>query len=344
MVKFDIFISYSRKDKKTVMEFCEELSKAGISYWLDKDGISNGEQFKTVIVKAIEESAVFVFCSTLNSNASDWTAKEIGIAVARGKHIIPVKFDSSPYNRSVEFDLVNIDFVDCTSKSAKEKAMPKLIETIRTKSSKVEKELGQTTFPVYSEKRSLSNQFKMIVAAVIVGVMGIFVYLLWPPKPIPPIPDRFLIAYKQLNSNLTDSVKYGYELMHRLAAEGDCRAKTEIGITNFSLTPKEDKTKEYRTDSILQRRKHLGMVDGSLDELSKSLQYLSSVADSVAIYPENYYILGMIYFNQKNYSQALDAFKHSLELMNKGYHVAHGYEAGDLRRRLENNIEKLQGN
>ena len=111
MIKYDVFVSYSRKDKKTVMDFCEELTKAGISFWLDKNGISNGEQFKSVIVKAIEESAVFVFCSTVNSNASDWTAKEIGIAVARGKHIIPVKFDSSPYNKSVEFDLVNIDFV-----------------------------------------------------------------------------------------------------------------------------------------------------------------------------------------------------------------------------------------
>ena len=82
MIKYDVFISYSRKDKKTVIDFCEKLSKAGISYWLDNHGISNGEEFKSVIVKAIEESAVFIFISSQSSNESQWTAKEIGIAVA----------------------------------------------------------------------------------------------------------------------------------------------------------------------------------------------------------------------------------------------------------------------
>ena len=67
MIKYDVFISYSRKDKKAVMDFCEELSKASISYWLDNQGISNGEEFKSVIVKAIEESAVFIFISSKSS-------------------------------------------------------------------------------------------------------------------------------------------------------------------------------------------------------------------------------------------------------------------------------------
>ena len=116
---YDVFISYSRKDKKTVKEFCNTLSKSGITFWFDEEGIENGEDFKTIIVKAIEDSTIFLFFSSKDSNISIWTAKEIGIAVARNKHIIPIKLDNSNYNKAVEFDLVNLDFVDFTNNITK---------------------------------------------------------------------------------------------------------------------------------------------------------------------------------------------------------------------------------
>ena len=341
MIKYDVFVSYSRKDKKTVMDFCEELTKAGISFWLDKNGISNGEQFKSVIVKAIEESAVFVFCSTVNSNASDWTAKEIGIAVARGKHIIPVKFDSSPYNKSVEFDLVNIDFVNCVSKSEKDKAMPKLIATIQEKSAVAGKETGLNTQPIYPQKRSLKRIY-ILCTAIAISVIVAVLWVPTPPVPIPiPVPvvkDEFLQAKDLLDSDIVDSVKIGFETMQGLAAKGDCRAMTEVGITYFSIVKPE---KEYRTESILLRRKHLGMTDNSLDELSKSMQYLSAVTDTTAMYPESYYLLGLSCYEQKQFDAALNAFKTGVELINKGYEVAHGYDAVVLKQSLENNVKQF---
>lgn len=112
---YDVFISYSRKDKKAVTDFCALLDNANITYWLDKKGIETGDNFKTIIVKAIEDSNVFLFFASKDSNISPWTAKEIGIAVARNKPIIPIKLDNSPYNKAVEFDIVNLDFMDLTT-------------------------------------------------------------------------------------------------------------------------------------------------------------------------------------------------------------------------------------
>ena len=350
MIQYDVFVSYSRKDKKSVMDFCEELSKAGISYWLDKDGISNGEQFKSVIVKAIEESAVFVFCSTVNSNASDWTAKEIGIAVARGKHIIPVKFDSSPYNKSVEFDLVNIDFVNCENKSEKEKAMPKLIATIQAKSLGVGKKACETTFPRHTKKQTWKKWYGVAVALVIMGVVGGLLYPHPEPKPIPNIDtdtiltlkpvvkDEFTLAKELMEIDSTAAVKNGFERMLALAAKGDKRAMTEAGITYFSYSVPN---KEYRTENILQRRRHLGMIDNSKEELLKSMQYLSAVTDSAAMHPESYYLLGLAYFKQMEYMASLEAFKAGAELINRGFEVSHGYDAVVLKQSLENNIKRL---
>lgn len=353
MTKYDVFISYSRKDKKNITEFCEKLSKAGIKYWIDNQGISNGEEFKTVIVKAIEESKIVVFISSIHSNSSEWTAKEIGIAVARGKHIIPIKLDNSTYNKAVEFDLINIDYVDCTSKSAREKAMDKLIATIKNKCFDTEniQKISEQNPSVPSTKRNGFNKIKILIFIVVLMVISIFV-VIWRPNPphndkdtLHIITDPYEHAKTMLNSNIKDSVILGYNEMLKLANNGDNRAKIEIGITNFSLLPKNDKSKEYRTDSILARRKHLGMKDGNTTELTNTVKYFTSITDSTVICPEMYYILGMIYFNQgtkEAVSKALNAFKISTNLIEKGYSVSHGYKATDLKNRMKRNIKTIE--
>ncbi|MDR0865420.1 MAG: toll/interleukin-1 receptor domain-containing protein [Candidatus Symbiothrix sp.] len=49
----DVFISYSRRDTKVADEICKVLDEAGISYWIDRGGITSGEAFHAVIVQAI---------------------------------------------------------------------------------------------------------------------------------------------------------------------------------------------------------------------------------------------------------------------------------------------------
>lgn len=77
----DIFISYSRYDSNVVNELVSLLEEEGYSVWIDRDGIESGDDFKRVILKAIKESKVVLFFSSEHSNVSDWTAKEIGVAV-----------------------------------------------------------------------------------------------------------------------------------------------------------------------------------------------------------------------------------------------------------------------
>ena len=109
---FDIFISYSRKDSGQVLEMAGKLSEAGYTVWIDRDGIESGDAFKSVIVKAIKASRVFVFCSSKSSNASPWTVKEVNMAVYLKKTIIPVKLDATDYDDSIMFDLVGVDYVE----------------------------------------------------------------------------------------------------------------------------------------------------------------------------------------------------------------------------------------
>ena len=110
-MEYDIFISYSRADTQIVDQFVTKLTDAGYRVWIDRDGIDGGDQFKTKIVRAIKGSALVVFFSSANSNASKWTVKEISYSLKKEKPILPVKLDEAEYAESIDFDLIDIDFI-----------------------------------------------------------------------------------------------------------------------------------------------------------------------------------------------------------------------------------------
>lgn len=132
-MKYDIFISYSRYDSDVVNELVALLEQEGYSVWIDRVGIDNGDDFKRVILKAIKESSIVLFFSSAHSNVSDWITKEIGIAVKYKKHIIPLKIDDSNFNEAVEFDLINLDYVDYSEKSTRLAMSERLLKTLRNK-------------------------------------------------------------------------------------------------------------------------------------------------------------------------------------------------------------------
>lgn len=119
--KYDVFISYSRKDYvengevipgNPVSAIQQALTENHISFWFDKDGIYSGDEFIEVITEAIVCSKMLIFVSSKNSNASEWTTGEILLAKKRKKAILPVRIDDSDYNPKFELVLLAHDFVD----------------------------------------------------------------------------------------------------------------------------------------------------------------------------------------------------------------------------------------
>ncbi len=107
-----IFFSYSRKDSEKVDVICHLLDSLSIPYWIDRDGIYSGSNFKELIVKAISSTEIVLFLSSDNSNKSINVAKEISIADQYNKLIIPVRLDSSAMHPKIAYDLAGIDFLD----------------------------------------------------------------------------------------------------------------------------------------------------------------------------------------------------------------------------------------
>lgn len=107
-----IFISYSRKDSEVIKPICAVLNELNMRYWIDIEGVYSGKNFKDVICNAIKKTKLVIFISSINSNASENVAKEIGLADEYGKTIIPVRIDKSPYSPRIDYDLSCIDSID----------------------------------------------------------------------------------------------------------------------------------------------------------------------------------------------------------------------------------------
>lgn len=136
--KYDVFISYSRKDfvvngevipGNPVSAIQQVLTENHISFWFDKDGIYSGDEFIEVITEAIVSSKMLIFVSSKNSNASEWTTGEILLAKKRKKAILPVKIDDSDYNPKFELVLLAHDFVDYYE--SEQESLAKILKAVK---------------------------------------------------------------------------------------------------------------------------------------------------------------------------------------------------------------------
>ena len=109
---YDVFISYSRKDMAVADEITRALDAAGISYFIDRQGIAGGMEFPAVLARAIIESRVFLFLASRNSYESKFTNNEITFAFNKKERnrILPYIIDDSQLPVEMEFVFAGINW------------------------------------------------------------------------------------------------------------------------------------------------------------------------------------------------------------------------------------------
>ncbi len=109
----EIFISYSRKDFDKVKAIKDEIDRElGIDCWMDLDGIESGEQFKKVIIKAINEHDTMLFMLSANSMNSAWALDELNFAKHKGKRVVLVYIEPCEMSDDFYFDYHKYDTID----------------------------------------------------------------------------------------------------------------------------------------------------------------------------------------------------------------------------------------
>ncbi|MEQ8767901.1 MAG: toll/interleukin-1 receptor domain-containing protein [Planctomycetota bacterium] len=87
---YDVFLSYSMKDRAWVSEFAQALRDAGVTAWFDVAELMPGTRWKDEVEEALRASRFLVVILSPESVDSPWVFFEIGAAVADHKFIIPV--------------------------------------------------------------------------------------------------------------------------------------------------------------------------------------------------------------------------------------------------------------
>ena len=101
----DVFISYSRKDTEVANQICKAFDEVGITYFIDRQGISGGFEFPTVLAEAIVNCRIFLYLASKNSYESKFTQAEITFAFNKKErgNILPYIIDGSNLPLSLEF-------------------------------------------------------------------------------------------------------------------------------------------------------------------------------------------------------------------------------------------------
>ena len=157
--KYDIFISYSRKDFDEVNAFVEMLKQRipTLDIWFDMDGIESGDEFRDKIISAIKRSKYVLFALSKNSDQSEWTRKELGFAKGKGIKIVPVLLRGA-HLQEMDWFLFEFSGVDCID-IVDQKQIDKLIKNLAKWTNK---ELIQ------NKKDSLSLNDKQIKSITVV--------------------------------------------------------------------------------------------------------------------------------------------------------------------------------
>ena len=127
-MKYDVFISYSRKDFAEVSALIETVRKKipGLSVWFDITGIESGDVFEDKIISAIDNSSFILFALSDNSLGSQWTRDEVVYARNTGKKVIPILLKGAQLKGWFLFKFGRVDCIDSTSALQMEKLIQNL--------------------------------------------------------------------------------------------------------------------------------------------------------------------------------------------------------------------------
>ena len=128
---YDLFLSYSSKDKAVVRPIAERLRADGLKVWFDEWELKPGDSIPAKIEEGLEHSRVLVLCMSANAFGSDWAQLESGSfrfrdPLNKERRLIPLRLNDA----LIKGSLAQFHFIDWLS-AEREQEYTKLLEACR---------------------------------------------------------------------------------------------------------------------------------------------------------------------------------------------------------------------
>lgn len=131
---YDVFISYSSKDKDKAVMVCNSLEEKGHSCWIAPRDITPGKEWGEEIIDAINTCRVMVLIFSSSANTSQQVLREVERAINKNVIIIPFRVEDIVPTKSMEYFLYSTHWLDALTPNVEdhltklEKTVKKLLE------------------------------------------------------------------------------------------------------------------------------------------------------------------------------------------------------------------------
>lgn len=129
---YDVFISYSRNDTDVADSICAAFDKAGVNYFIDRQGIGGGLEFPQVLAENIVSSTLFLFLASENSYNSRFTRNEVVFAFnKKAKNtILPYIIDNSSLPLDLEFVFAGVNWRNIKEHPIEKTLVPDILKLL----------------------------------------------------------------------------------------------------------------------------------------------------------------------------------------------------------------------
>lgn len=106
-----VFISYAGEERELAESVCAGLELRGLRCWIAPRDIAPGDVYADAIVRAIESCDTFVLLLTNSANDSDHVFRELELASASARLVVPVLFAGVDPSRRFRFFIASSQWI-----------------------------------------------------------------------------------------------------------------------------------------------------------------------------------------------------------------------------------------
>ena len=178
LMHHDVFISYSSRDKAIADALVHFLEESKIRCWIAPRDIPPGSDYAEVIDGAILGASIFLLVFSADSQESSWCRKEVSLALADGKTIVPIKIEDIGLTGAMRLYLIDRHWIDAYPDPSKYfsyvSSVVKALQTNSLTYAPIPKFAGKRRFTIKWEAACFFMGLVMMLASlVLVGTVMI---------------------------------------------------------------------------------------------------------------------------------------------------------------------------
>ena len=108
----EVFISYANADRSVADSLVERIEETGVRCWIAPRDEVPGLRYGDVIDEAVEQATVVIVLFSRSALESEWVNREVELAAALHKTIVPVRVDDVALRGQMRLLLNNLHWID----------------------------------------------------------------------------------------------------------------------------------------------------------------------------------------------------------------------------------------